>query len=138
MLAAAGGPEVHPHSVSAEADRARWDHDITQFNQNLKVLDQFFASILDGRLATADTAQAIAFTFYGVQGPWYTVGWKMAVTIERRFGRPELIRCMTDPYRLLARYNAAAADYNRSHADTLALWSESLLNALQAPDRNAP
>jgi hypothetical protein len=131
MLAAAGGPEVHPHAVSADSDRTRWDHDVAQFNRDLGTLDQFFASILDGRLATADTIQTIAFTFYGVQGPWYTVGWKMAVTIERRFGRPELIRCMTDPYRLLERYNAAAADYNRTHPDTLATWSDPLLKALR-------
>jgi len=131
MLAAAGGPEVHPHAVSADSDRTRWDHDVAQFNRDLGTLDQFFASILDGRLATADTVQAIAFTFYGVQGPWYTVGWKMAVTIERRFGRPELIRCMTDPHRLLERYNAAAADYNRTHPDTLATWSDPVLEALK-------
>jgi len=131
MLAAAGGPDVHPHAVSADSDRTRWDHDVAQFNRDLGTLDQFFASILDGRLATADTVQTIAFTFYGVQGPWYTVGWKMAVTIERRFGRPELIRCMTDPHRLLERYNAAAADYNRTHPDTLATWSDPLLKALR-------
>ena len=131
MLAAAGGPEVHPHAVSADSDRTRWDHDVAQFNRDLGTLDQFFASILDGRLATADTVQTIAFTFYGVQGPWYTVGWKMAVTIERRFGRPELIRCMTDPQRLLERYNAAAADYNRTHPDTLARWSAPVLEALK-------
>ena len=131
MLAAAGGPNVHPHAVSADSDRARWDHDVAQFNPDLATLDQFFLSILDGRLANADTAQAIAFTFYGVQGPWYTVGWKMAVTIERRFGRPELMRCMTDPHRLLERYNAAARDYNRTHSDTLATWSDSVLKALE-------
>ena len=130
MLAAAGGPDVHPHAVSPDSDRVRWDHDVALFNQNLGLLDHFFLSILDGRLANADTARAIAFTFYGVQGPWYTVGWKMAVTIERQFGRPELIRCMTDPHRLLERYNAAAGDYNRTHSDTLATWSDSLLNAL--------
>jgi hypothetical protein len=131
MLAAAGGPEVHPHRVSADSDRTRWDHDVAQFNRDLGTLDRFFASILDGRLATADTVQTIAFTFYGVQGPWYTVGWKMAVTIERQFGRPELIRCMTDPHRLLERYNTAAADYNRTHPDTLARWSDPVLQALK-------
>ena len=131
MLAAAGGPDVHPHAVSPDSDRVRWDRDVAQFNQNLEALNQFFLSILDGRLATADTVQTIAFTFYGVQGPWYTVGWKMAVTIERRFGRPELIACMTDPHRLLERYNVAAGDYNRTHADTLATWSDSLVKALK-------
>lgn len=130
MLAAAGGPDVHPHAVSTTADRARWDHDMASFNRDLRTLDGFFRDILSRRLATADTIQAVASTFYGIQGPWYTVGWKMAVMIEKRFGRPELIRCMTDPGRLLRRYDAAAAGYNRTHPDSLGRWSPQLLRAL--------
>jgi hypothetical protein len=67
----------------------------------------------------------VAAEFYGVQGPWYTVGWKMAVTVERRFGRAALIECLRDPRRLLARYNAAAGD-------SLARWSPALLAAFQS------
>jgi hypothetical protein len=37
---------------------------------------------------------------------------------------------MADPRLLLDRYNAAALDYNRTHADTLARWSAELLRAL--------
>jgi hypothetical protein len=130
MLAAAGGPGVHPHAVSAAADRARWDADMAHFNQDLRVLEGFFWDIITRRLATPDTVRAVASTFYGIQGPWYTVGWRMAVLIEARFGRPELIRCMTDPQRLLERYNAAAVDYNTTHADTVAQWSAHLVAAL--------
>jgi hypothetical protein len=36
---------------------------------------------------------------------------------------------MEDPRLLLDRYNAAAADYNRTHPDTLARWSPVLLRA---------
>jgi hypothetical protein len=133
MLAAAGGPDVHPHAVSPAADRARWDSDMAHFNQDLRVLEGFFWDIITRRLATPDTVRAVAATFYGIQGPWYTVGWKMAVMIEGRVGRPELIRAMTDPHRLLQRYNAAAADYNRTHADTLARWSPELVAALGPP-----
>ncbi|MBI4502263.1 MAG: hypothetical protein HY700_14025 [Gemmatimonadetes bacterium] len=132
MLAAAGGPDVHPHAVSVAADRARWDGDLANFNRDLRTLDQFFRDIISRRLATADTIQAVASTFYGIQGPWYTVGRKMAVMIEKRFGRPELIRCMTDPGRLLQRYNVAAADYNRTHSDRLEQWSPQLMGALGA------
>jgi len=128
MLAAAGGPEVHPHAASPPADRDRWDHDVANFNQDLRTLDRFFLDVIGRRLATPDTIRAVAFTFYGVQGPWYTVGWKMAVTIERRFGRPELIRCMLNPRLLLARYNAAADD-------SLARWSPELLQALGMEER---
>jgi putative zinc-dependent peptidase DUF5700 len=90
------------------------------------------------RLATPDTLQAAASAFYGIQGPWYTVGWKMAVLIEQRFGRPELIRCMINPQRLLQRYNAAAADHNREQADTLAQWSPELVAALSPRSRRHP
>jgi putative zinc-dependent peptidase DUF5700 len=130
MLAAAGGPEVHPHAVSPPEDRARWDRDVARFNEDLPALDRFFLDVLAKRLATEDTVNAVGFSFFGEQGPWYTVGWKMAVTIERRYGRAVLIQCMEDPRLLLDRYNAAAADYNRTHPDTLARWSPVLLRAI--------
>jgi len=130
MLAAAGGPDVHPHAESPAAERARWDNDMANFNRDLRALEGFFVDVIARHLATPDTIQAVASTFYGIQGPWYTVGWKMAVIIEQRFGRPELIRCMIDPKRLLNRYAVAAADYNRTHSDTLALWSPPLLAAM--------
>lgn len=132
MLAAAGGPDAHPHADSPPEDRARWDADAAHFNHDVRTLERFFLDIVSRRLADSDSIRAVAFTFYGTQGPWYTVGWRMAVTIERRFGREELIRCMTDPRLLLERYNAAARDHNREAGDTLATWSPELLAAMQA------
>src|SRR5437899_6336594 len=84
MLAAAGGPEVHPHATSPEAERARWDRDMTHFNGDLRELDRFFRDILDGRLAGDDEVRKAGMAFFGVQGPWYTVGYRMATVIERR------------------------------------------------------
>ena len=133
MLAAAGGPDVHPHALSPAEDRARWDGDVGRFNEDLRTLEGFFLDVMAKRLATDDTVRAIGFSFFGVQGPWYTVGWKMAVTIERRYSRVILIQCMVDPRLLLTRYNAAAWDYNRAHPDTLARWSEELVRALPLP-----
>lgn len=130
MLAAAGGPGVHPHAVSSPEDRARWDRDVARFNEDLRALERFFLDVIAKRLATDDTVSAVGFSFFGEQGPWYTVGWKMAVTIERRYGRAVLIQCMEDPRQLLDRYNAAAIDHNRTQADTLARWSPTLLGAL--------
>lgn len=131
MLAAAGGPDVHPHAVSPPAERARWDKDMLNFNTDLRALEGFFLDIIARRLSTPDTIAAVGMTFFGTQGPWYTVGYRMAVVIEQRFGRKELIRCMTDPRRLLSRYDSAAIGINRSRGkDTLTLWSAQLLGAL--------
>ena len=113
MLAAAGGPDVHPHSVSSPEERARWDHDMLNFNNDLAALQDFFLEVINQKLKTEDEIRTKASQFYGVQGPWYTVGYKMAVIIERRYGRQVLIDCMIDPRELLSRYNAAASELNR-------------------------
>lgn len=131
MLAAAGGPDVHPHAVSQQEERARWDHDMADFNQNLKAVDKFLLDVAQGRLKTQEERAKVGYSFFGVQGPWYTVGWKMSVVIEKRYGRARLIECMTDPRELLATYNQAAAEHNRAHPhDPLALWSPELLQAI--------
>jgi hypothetical protein len=126
MLAAAGGPDVHPHAVSGADERARWDKDIANFDADLKKVEQFFLDIVGGKL-TEEQIQKTAFSFFGVQGPWYTVGWKMSVVIEKEFGRAKLIECFCDQRKLLATYNEAAAKSDRP----VALWSKSLLDALR-------
>jgi len=130
VLAAAGGPDVHPHATSPAEDRARWDEDVTNFNGDLKNVERFFLDVLESRL-TGDDVGKTARTFYGVQGPWYTVGWRMAVLIEKTYGRPRLIECMCDVRKLPPTYNRAAAKFNRRSADKLALWSESLVKRVE-------
>ncbi|HEX9009486.1 MAG TPA: DUF5700 domain-containing putative Zn-dependent protease [Holophagaceae bacterium] len=125
MLAAAGGPDVHPHAVSPVADRARWDHDLAQFDRDLRKVEAFLVAVAEGRLK-GEAAQARGMAFFGIQGPWYTVGWRMAVTIERAFGRPALLACMQDPRRLLPAFNRAVA----ARKETCATWSPGLLQAL--------
>src|SRR5262249_30856916 len=78
MLAAAGGPTVHPHAVSNAEERARWDRDVANFNNDLKTVEEFFLAILENRLSKEEI-QKTASSFLGVQGPWYTVGWQMSV-----------------------------------------------------------
>ena len=129
MLAAAGGPNTHPHAVSTQEERARWDKDMANFNNDLKKVEEFFLDILANRL-TAEEIQEKGFSFFGVQGPWYTVGWKMSVTIEKTYGRQALIECICDQQKLLQTYNKAAARNNRRGSKSLALWSESLIKAI--------
>lgn len=126
MLAAAGGPNVHPHAVSKAEERARWDKDVANFNDDLKTVDSFFTEILKNKL-TADQIREKGFSFFGVQGPWYTVGWRMLVLIEKTYGRAKLIQCMCDQRLLLTTYNRAAAKYNRTARKPLALWSPAVV-----------
>ena len=126
MLAAAGGPDVHPHAVSNLDERARWDKDVTNFNEDLKRLEKFLMDVLEKRL-TGDDIQKAGFSFFGTQGGWYTVGWKMSVLIEKTYGREKLIECICDQRKLLATYNDAAQKHNRNSREPLALWSDSLI-----------
>jgi hypothetical protein len=138
MLAAAGGPGVHPHATSPPEDRERWDRDVARFDEDLGKVQAFFFAVLDGKL-DEEKEQAAGFEFFGVQGPWYTVGWKMAVVIERAYGRKAVVDAFTDGRRLLATYNRAAAKHNRTSRDKLALWSPDLLERIGAtPTRKAP
>lgn len=137
MLAAAGGPDAHPHAHSSREDRARWDHDLANFSRDLQSVERFFLDVIDGRLAGEAEIRQKAAAFFGVQGPWYTVGWKMAALVEQRYGREALIECMLDPRRLLATYNRAAT--MRKNNERLQLWSPRLLRAVHArPARAAP
>ena len=129
MLAAAGGPDVHPHAVSSVEDRARWDRDVGNFNDELKKVEKFFLDVLAGRLSEEQINEAVS-SFFGEQGAWYTVGWKMCALIENTFSRQALIEAMCDQRKLLQVYNRAATEYNRKSSDKLVLWSPSLLEAI--------
>jgi hypothetical protein len=121
MLAAAGGPDVHPHAVSDPAERVRWDAGMKRADEDLHTLDAFFRDILDGKLSTKK-ADERGFTFFGVQGPWYTVGYRTAVTIETALGRNELVRAFCDERLLPQTYNRAADKLRREGA----CWSAGL------------
>src|SRR6266404_3225852 len=132
MLAAAGGRDIHPHAVSTPEERARWDRDMQNFNEDLKQVEKFYLDILQKRLTDKDIENT-GGEFYGVQGPWYTVGWKMSVVIEKTFGRARLIECICDQRKLLPTYNSAATIYNRRARKPLALWSSAMIEAMGKP-----
>lgn len=86
--------------------------------------------VIDEKLSEEEI-QKTAFSFFGTQGPWYTVGWKMSVVIERTHGRAKLIECICDQRKLLPTYNDAAAQHNRNLREPLTLWPPSLIKAVQ-------
>jgi len=138
VLAAAGSTEQRPHWEDDALARARWDSDMMHFNQDVATLTQFFDDVLDGKLK-GDAIQEKASTFFGYQGPWYTVGYEMAALVEKRFGRAVFTDCLLDPRLLLVRYNEVAAEANRNGA-ALALWPQSLLQRVYVdhPPPSAP
>jgi hypothetical protein len=129
MLAAAGGPQIHPHAVSNADEREEWDANMKKVDQDQQKVEKFFVDLVNGRLSKEQENET-AFSFYGVQGPWYTVGWQMAVTIERELGRRKLIESFCDQKQLLLTYNRAAKKYNRHARNPLPLWSSELIKAL--------
>ena len=132
MLAAAGGPDVDPHAMSSAKEHARWEHDMANFSADLQSVNAFFLDVLSGKFPNQDAIDEKAGSFYGQQGPWYTVGYKMAVIVEKRFGRPTLIETMVDPRKLLMLYNRAAAERNAAGKEQLPLWSDELLKQVNA------
>ena len=125
MLAAAGGPDIHPHAVSDTTERNRWDRDMLNAPADLKEVERFLLAILDGKL-TGDAITEKGMSFFGIQGPWYTVGYLMASTIERASGRARLIEVLCNPLDFLLAYDRAAA--TRAN---LPRWSPELLSRLR-------
>jgi len=131
VLAAAGGPDAYPVGDPTPELKENWAKGMRNFNQDLESVNDFFLDALHGKLQ-GDAIDKKAYEFFGLQGPWYTVGYKMAVLIEKHDGRPALVECMRDQRLLLVRYNAIATQLNRSHKTQLALWSPEIFQATQA------
>ena len=130
MLAAAGGPDIHPHAVSKLDERSQWDKDVANFNDDLRKVEKFLLDVIEGKL-TEEQARTTGFSFFGTQGPWYTVGWQMAVLIEKTHGRAKLIESFCDRRQLFTAYNEAAEKHNRKSKQQLALWSTALMEKLK-------
>lgn len=136
MLAAAGSPDIHPHAADDDSIKARWDRDVSHAPADIEELSSFFESVLDGSVTSADSVASRARTYYGVQGPWYTVGWLMASTIEREMGRQALVSSLCEPTRFLALYNTAARRVNE-RGGQLPLWNGDLIQRLVTLRRTA-
>jgi hypothetical protein len=132
MLAAAGGPKIHPHATSPREDRARWDRDLANAPADLRRVEKFLLDVVDRRVVDPDSISRVAMGFFGVQGPWYTLGWLMGATVERDAGRAALVGLLCEPVDLLAAYNAAA---RRDGPAGRPLWSDALLARLTSAPR---
>jgi len=131
MLAAAGGPQVHPHAHSKAAERALWDSELAKASEYLSQQNDFFLAVLNGSAGDDPSIDKAMFAYFGeAQGPWYTVGYRMAVTIEEQFGRDAVIDAFCRPPTLLATYNRAAEAHNRGQGLPLPLWDHRLVGAI--------
>jgi hypothetical protein len=134
MLAAAGSPGVDANLESDAATRDRWDADVRDYPRQFAQIEALVRDVVDGRITTRDSVRAVAQTFYGAQGPWYVVGWKMAATIETQLGRPALIAAMCDPRLFMTTYNRAA---EQAHSG-LPQWDARLLAAISVDHHAVP
>lgn len=134
VLAAAGGPDVHPHDSSAGPEWLIWERDVANFNTDLPRMQDFFRAVLAGKLTEEQQKQQL-YAFIDTddvpQGPFYTVGWKMAAIVERVEGHDALVGALCDPRRLLALYNHAVANTHRADGENLPTWDPAFLAALQ-------
>lgn len=132
MLAAAGGPDVHPHATSEAKDWVIWERDVANFNPDLIRIEAFFQSILDGKL-TEEEQHAKLFELINTddipQGPFYTVGWKMASIVEKMQGRDVVIAAVCDPRILLSAYNNIVKAQPQSFG-SLVRWSDNFLDSI--------
>lgn len=126
MLAAAGSIDVHPHATSADAERDLWNYEMRNLPENLGRLDRFLCQV-NGHALNERIKEEKGNSFFGVQGPWYTVGYHMAASVERRCGRAVLFECMKDPRLLLLTYQCLVDGDSMEPR-----WSAELINALSA------
>lgn len=140
VLAAAGGPNVHPHASSPTAERAVWDRDVARWREDFAAIERFILDVANGRGGTEQEETARGFGFIATdsipQGGFYTVGWTMGSTIERELGRPALVSVMCDRPAMLRLYNQAAARVNRRDPSArMPLWSDELLRRVTPAPR---
>lgn len=127
VLAAAGDCDADPVGAGPDSLHRHWDEGLANFTRDFAEVDAFFGGILDGSIEEIDKA---GFRFFGVQGPWYTVGWKMWTLVEKEFGRPALVEAMPRMPSLLLLYDEAARGRNAAGDDPAwPLWSEPVLEA---------
>jgi len=131
VLAASGGPLVHPDLTWSKPDQEEWKRDIIDARHSMTRLERFFVSLADGSLSDPDSARAQGMAFFGNRGPWYTVGWQMADAVERAFGRERLIATLCDMRQLAIAYQAAIPILAAQYGGELPRWSDAMMAAMR-------
>jgi hypothetical protein len=131
-LAAAGGVDADPQRAAKPDVRAAWAKGIGDFDANFREVERFYLDIVDQHV-TGEAIRDRGFTFFGLVGPWYTVGWKMCMVIEKTLGRKALLDAFCDPRTLLGTYNKAAAAWQKRTGAKLPKWDQRLVTALTTP-----
>ncbi len=132
MLAAAGGPNNHPNKFE-EKSKQKWDSNIKRFNKDFELIEEFFDRILKDDFSSEKELYERGYELMvnnGGQGSWYTVGWKIAVVIEKILGKEVLLDCMLELTKLYPRYNEAVKNYNEKFNENLKSWSDKIINSL--------
>ena len=120
--AASGGLHGHPYANAKPDVRAAWASGIADTAGQFAQLERFFEDIADGKLKSDDFDKR-GFEFFGLVGPWYTVGWRMAAVIEEELGRETLINTFCDSATLMKTYNRAADAHEKRTGERLPHWS---------------
>jgi len=129
VLAAAGDPDRHPLFAASAAEQRAWERDAADATAELERMQSFMQRVIDGEVPM-DRRRSTLLTFVGTpdvpQGAAYTLGWNMAATIEKRFGRERLVNAACDFREVLKLYNDAA------RGTKLPSWSAKFLDSLFA------
>jgi hypothetical protein len=135
VLAAAGGPDAHPHAASEPAARAVWDRNVKHVERDMARIEAFLLALVEGGLEDESAIRRRGFQLIvaeeAPQGPFYTVGWLVGATVERELGRAHLVAALCEPVELMAAYNRAAGLAERGGGARLPRWSEALIRALR-------
>lgn len=118
-LAAAGGPLGTPQKRPEMA--AEWARQMADFDRDFHAVAAFLSAVKKGEL-TGEAERKRGFELFGKVGPWYTVGWKMAVVIETIEGRDALIRASCSGRELLRAYNGAVPKWRKRTGEDLPRW----------------
>ena len=141
VLAAAGGPDRHPHASSPPDEWLVWQRDVARFDEGVSAIGEFLRGVLKGSWTPEEQqGRFLALINSGdvPQGPFYTVGWQMAAAVEKAMGRGAVVASVCDPRRLLVAFGEVAGAHPRADGRGFATWSPELLQALGAAPGAVP